>query len=262
MSDEQYLHGHHDSVLRSHRWRTAENSAAYFVKVIEPDWVILDVGCGPGSITADFAALVPDGHVIGVDASPEVLGEAAVTSPTTPFLAADLFALPFEPHSVDAVHMHMVLQHVADPIGALRAVKEIVRPGGVIAARDSDYGAMRWSPPSALLDRWMAIYQASARLSGGEPNAGRFLASWAAEAGLDDVSSTSSTWVYDDDEKRRWWGSLWSERIMASRFADVVLENGLATREELGAISEDWTRFATSTDGRFDVPCGEILCRV
>ncbi len=97
MSDEQYLHGHHDSVLRSHRWRTAENSAAYFVKVIEPNWVIVDVGCGPGSITADFASLVPDGHVIGIDASPEVLREAASTSPSTPFLAADLFALPFEP---------------------------------------------------------------------------------------------------------------------------------------------------------------------
>ncbi len=262
MSDEQYLHGHHDSVLRSHRWRTAENSAAYFVKVIEPDWVILDVGCGPGSITADFGALVPEGLVIGVNASPEVLGEAADTSPSTPFLAADLFALPFEPHSVDAVHMHMVLQHVPDPVGALRAVSELIRPGGVIAARDSDYSAMRWSPPSALLDRWMEIYQASARLSGGEPNAGAYLSGWAAEAGLDDVSASSSTWVYDTEDKRQWWGSLWSERILASRFADVVLEHGLASRQELEAISEDWMRFATSSDGRSEVPCGEILCRV
>jgi ubiquinone/menaquinone biosynthesis C-methylase UbiE len=263
MSDApEYLHGHHDSVLRSHRWRTAENSAAYFLRVIKPDWVLLDVGCGPGSITADFAELVPDGLVIGLDQSASVLVEASATSPKTPFVAADLFQLPFEPGSADAVHLHMVLQHVPDPVGALRAVARLVRPGGYIAARDSDYSAMRWSPPSDLLDRWMALYQASARLSGGEPNAGQFLAGWAAEAGLDDVRSTSSTWIYDTPEKRQWWGSLWSERIVASKFAEVVEAHGLATHAELEAIAEAWTAFAASPDGRFEVPCGEILCRV
>lgn len=53
-----YTHGHHESVLRSHRWRTAANSAAYLIGELRPGMAVLDVGCGPGTITADLAALV------------------------------------------------------------------------------------------------------------------------------------------------------------------------------------------------------------
>ena len=58
-----YLHGHHESVLRSHRWRTADNSAAYLLPRLEPGQYLLDVGCGPGTITCDLATLVAPGRV-------------------------------------------------------------------------------------------------------------------------------------------------------------------------------------------------------
>jgi len=72
-SSDTYLHGHHDSVLRSHRWRTAENSAGYLLPRLRPDARVLDVGCGPGTITADLAGLVPGGDVTGIDAAEAVL---------------------------------------------------------------------------------------------------------------------------------------------------------------------------------------------
>ena len=72
-TSDTYLHGHHDSVLRSHRWRTAENSAGYLLPRLRPDARVLDVGCGPGTITADLAGLVPDGEVTGIDAAEGVL---------------------------------------------------------------------------------------------------------------------------------------------------------------------------------------------
>jgi len=75
-SSDTYLHGHHDSVLRSHRWRTAENSAGYLLARLAADARILDVGCGPGTITADLAARVPDGQVTGIDAAGDVLAMA------------------------------------------------------------------------------------------------------------------------------------------------------------------------------------------
>lgn len=56
----RYTHGHHESVLRSHRWRTAENSAAYLLPHLDSDTVLLDVGAGPGTITADFAGIVAE----------------------------------------------------------------------------------------------------------------------------------------------------------------------------------------------------------
>jgi ubiquinone/menaquinone biosynthesis C-methylase UbiE len=64
-----YTHGHHESVLRSHRWRTVENSAAYLVPFLRPGLDLLDVGCGPGSITQDFATRVAPGRVCGLDRS-------------------------------------------------------------------------------------------------------------------------------------------------------------------------------------------------
>jgi trans-aconitate methyltransferase len=71
-----YLHGHHDSVLRSHRWRTPQNSVGYLLAHLTPDAEVLDVGCGPGTITAGLAALVPDGRVTGIDRAGDVLAEA------------------------------------------------------------------------------------------------------------------------------------------------------------------------------------------
>ena len=72
----RYTHGHHESVLRSHRWRTAENSAAYLLGHLKPTDVVLDVGCGPGSITLGPARRAPVGRVLGIDAEPLVLDVA------------------------------------------------------------------------------------------------------------------------------------------------------------------------------------------
>lgn len=76
---ERYTHGHDDAVLRSHSWRTAENSARHLLEVLEPGASVLDVGCGPGTITADLARAVGDGQVLGLDRSAEVVARAAST---------------------------------------------------------------------------------------------------------------------------------------------------------------------------------------
>src|SRR5436190_10740531 len=68
-----YTHGHHESVLRSHRWRTAANSAAYLLPHLTPGLKLLDVGCGPGTITLDLAEAVAPGRVLGIDAVAEPL---------------------------------------------------------------------------------------------------------------------------------------------------------------------------------------------
>src|SRR5437016_8777885 len=75
-SSDTYTHGHHDSVLRSHRWRTAANSAGYLLPHLEPGMDLLDVGCGPGTITVDLAARVAPGRTTGVDNAPAAIDEA------------------------------------------------------------------------------------------------------------------------------------------------------------------------------------------
>ena len=71
-----YTHGHHESVLRSHKWRTVDNSAAYLAPRLTSGSSVLDLGCGPGTITADIGRRVAPGRVLGIDASAEVIEEA------------------------------------------------------------------------------------------------------------------------------------------------------------------------------------------
>src|SRR3954451_20061619 len=68
-----YTHGHHESVLRSHSWRTAANSAGYLLPHLTPGMTLLDVGAGPGTITADLAERVAPGRVTAVEVSEEAL---------------------------------------------------------------------------------------------------------------------------------------------------------------------------------------------
>ena len=76
-----YTHGHHESVLRSHLWRTVENSAAYLCPHLEPGMSLLDVGCGPGNLTVDLARLVAPGRVVGIDNVDSIIQRAVSDTP-------------------------------------------------------------------------------------------------------------------------------------------------------------------------------------
>lgn len=153
--NDQYLHGHHESVLRSHAWRTAANSASYLLPSLQSGMRVLDVGCGPATITIDIARLVAPGEIIGIEPSEEVLDLArsnaadAESPDSLRFQRADVYALPFTNDSFDVVHAHQVLQHLSDPVAALVEMRRVCAPGGVVAARDADYGAMTWFPEVA-----------------------------------------------------------------------------------------------------------------
>ncbi|MDB4110112.1 methyltransferase domain-containing protein, partial [bacterium] len=178
MTQDRYTHGHQESVVNAHATRTIANSAAYMASHLVPGVDLLDVGCGPGSITAEFVSRVmPGGSVLGIDYSEPVIDRAQQTfgDSGATFQTMDLYALDIEDDSYDIAHAHQVLQHVSDPVAALREMHRVVRPGGIIAVRDADYAGMHWAPESPLLDRWMSIYHRVAKANDAEPDAGRYL---------------------------------------------------------------------------------------
>jgi SAM-dependent methyltransferase len=255
-----YTHGHHESVLRSHTWRTAENSAGYLLGLLDGGMSLLDVGCGPGTITAGLAGRVR--HVTAIDTSAEVLGLAAGRAPgNVTFAAGDVHALGFADGTFDVVHAHQVLQHAADPVRALREMRRVCRPGGIVAARDGDYQGFAWYPELGELDDWLALYRRVARHNGGEPDAGRRLLSWARQAGFAEVTATSSTWCFSTPQDRAWWGGMWAERIRDSALAGQALADGFATSEQLDRLSAAWLAWADAPDGWLSILHGEILCR-
>jgi SAM-dependent methyltransferase len=264
---DAYLHGHHDSVLRSHRWRTAQNSAAYLIGRLPQEADILDVGCGPGTITSDLAVLAAQGSVVGVDAAADVLAEAQNAAQerglaNVSFETGDVYHLAFPERSFDVVHAHQLLQHLSDPVAALAEMTRVCRPGGIIAARDSDYGGMIWYPESEDLTDWLTLYRRVAKAIGGEPDAGRRLLSWArAAGGFATIEASASTWCYTSPQDRTWWGRLWADRLTKSSFGERALGYGLTTAQDLERLAHAWLAWSESEDGWFLIPHGEILCR-
>jgi 2-polyprenyl-3-methyl-5-hydroxy-6-metoxy-1,4-benzoquinol methylase len=259
-----YTHGHHESVLRSHEWRTAQNSAAYLLSNLEPGMDVLDVGCGPGTITLDLAHLVSPGRVLGIDPAADVVAAAQRHASergdeTTRFEAGDVYQLGEPDDSYDVVHAHQVLQHLTDPVAALREMRRVCRPGGLIAIRDSDYAAMTWFPANGGLTDWLDLYHRVARANGAEPDAGRALRSWTLRAGFDDVRCSASAWVFATPDERAWWGSLWADRCQHSAFAAQALGGGHATKDQLADIAAAWQSWAAADDAWFAVLHGEIL---
>ena len=262
-----YTHGHHESVLRSHRWRTAQNSAGYLLPHLRAGMRLLDVGCGPGTITMDLAdRLGPAGHVTALEVTEEALGLAHAEAErrgtkNVDFVSGNVQALDLPDASYDVVHAHQVLQHVSDPVQALREMRRVCREGGLVAARDSDYPAFAWHPAVPELDRWLEIYLSVARSNHAEPAAGRRLLSWARSAGFTDVEAGASTWCFATDEDRTWWGGLWADRVVGSALARQAVDGGFATEAELREVAQGWRRWAEQEDGWFSVLHGEVLAR-
>lgn len=264
MPADRYSHGHHESVLRSHRWRTAENSAGFLLEHLTPSMSLLDVGCGPGTITADLAMRLGEGRVVGLDRAASVVEAARAAHADVAnlsFEVGDVYELSFEDGAFDVVYAHQVLQHLSDPVRALEEMRRVLRPGGLLAVRDADYGAFVWFPEDPALERWRDLYHELTRANRAEADAGRRLKSWVRAAGFADVSVSSSTWTYATDEERLWWGGLWADRVRESDFARQCLGEGLSDEAELTAIAGAFERWAREPDGVFVVVHGEVLAR-
>jgi SAM-dependent methyltransferase len=215
----------------------------------------------------DLAARLPGGHVTGIDAAGDVLAEAQAEAgrrgqANVRFETGDVYRLAFEDGTFDVVHAHQVLQHLSDPVCALAEMRRVCRPGGLVAARDADYGGMFWFPADPELAEWQALYQNVARAMGGEPDAGRRMPAWARAAEFAEVEASASAWCYTGPADRPWWGTLWAQRLTESPFGDRAVEHGLATRADLERLARAWLRWADSEDGWFGIPHGEVVCRV
>ena len=262
----RYTHGHGAAVLSAHSRRGAEDSAAYLLPHLNAGMDLLDVGCGPATITADLADRVTPGRVVGLDAASGALEAARATLAERDLPArveltdGDVMSLPFDDGTFDVAHAHQVLQHLSDPVGALTEMRRVTRPGGIVAVRDAVYSAMTWFPESEGMRLWRSVYMATARANGGEPDAGSRLLAWARQAGFTEVTASASTWCYATPADRAWQSTTWAQRSLTS-FGPQAVELGLASSTDLETMARAWRQWGGSEDAWFVVVHGEVIAR-
>ena len=253
---ETYQLGHHPSVVARHARRTAETAAGFFLPFLKPGMRLLDVGCGPGSITSGFAQRVAPGETIGIDPSADVIATATALARATKarnlaFEVGNIYQPRFAAETFDAVFSHQMLQHLRRPLEALRQMQALLAPGGVLGVRVVDWGSAVFYPESEGMRRYLAIQFDLARRNGAEPNAGRYLRRWLREAGFGKMRITASTEFDADAHATGERGEMFAERILQSSLADTVLERGLATRSDLESIAAAWRAWGRDPDAFF-----------
>ncbi|WP_049814752.1 class I SAM-dependent methyltransferase [Bradyrhizobium sp. WSM2793] len=158
----------YDSSIVQFQQKRGGDSAAFFIPFLTPDMILLDAGCGPGTITAALAGFV--GRAVGVDIAPKAIAaanELAVKAGSTnlAFVEADMTALPFEDGSFDAVFFHAVLYHQSRStlMRTLAEARRVLKPGGFVATRDADAGGNILHPEidgvHLALDLWQRWYE-------------------------------------------------------------------------------------------------------
>ncbi|PWY75455.1 UbiE/COQ5 methyltransferase [Aspergillus heteromorphus CBS 117.55] len=261
-----YTTDHAPAVLQTHGWRTLANSVPYILPYLKPDMTILDIGCGPGSITVDFARHVPSGHVTGVEYVADPLEQARSLASSKhvtniDFQVADIHALPFPDNTFDLVHVHQVLQHISDPVLALREMRRVAKShGGIIAARESS--TLTWYPENEGIALWFDITTKMAKEKGGNPHPGSRIHVWAEEAGFEQsrIRKSAGCWSFSSPEERQYWGGSMAGRAAASGFATKAVEEGFATKEQLESVVKGWEEFIESDRAWFGLLHGEIVC--
>jgi ubiquinone/menaquinone biosynthesis C-methylase UbiE len=169
--NNSYRQGYSASTVSNHAIRTVDTDAAFLLAHIKPTDRILDVGCGPGTITVGFARYATQGNITGVDVSDAVLdvakarsdglaGGAGDDSPTpsgaVSFVKADVLAgLPFGDNEFDIVFASQLFPHLhgAASLRALQEMRRVLKPNGILATRDA--AEIHWYPTRLQLDNLM-----------------------------------------------------------------------------------------------------------
>jgi len=148
---------------------------------IQPGWRVIDIGCGPRGVLDLLAARVgPSGRVVGLEQNAEhaALAETFVGTQgleTVTIVNGDVVGNDLPKGSFDLAHERTVLVNVPDPEAALRAMVELVRPGGVVACQDPDQSARVCDPPHPSWDRLTELLFEAWRRNGADPFLGRRL---------------------------------------------------------------------------------------
>ncbi|TFK20630.1 S-adenosyl-L-methionine-dependent methyltransferase [Coprinopsis marcescibilis] len=268
---DEYIPGYKPSHIQHHASRTAENSAQYLLPhlvalaQVRPELQLLDIGTGPGSISASLANYIPRGNVVATDVSEEVLQQAKehasqVGCHNIRFQTADAYELPFADDRFDVIHVSQVLNHLQDPVKALKEMVRVCSPGGLVAVREADMRTWSSYPDLPPLRDFFELMSSLMPRN----NTGLSLISYAHQAGVDrsDINFSTSTYCHSTRSQRQVFGGACKERVRAGEMRKRALEKGIRTSEELDAMVNAWEQWIETEDACNACINGEIILTI
>jgi len=231
--------------------RTLANSHPVLLERLAPGVSLLDVGCGPGTLTIEAARRVAPGAVVGMDLNPEMIAAAEAACPpgeiaTLVFYRGDIRESGWD-GEFDVVNAARVLQWIPDAGAAVAAMARAARPGGAVVLLDFAHVKAEWSRPPAP---WTRFYQAFLewRAGAGLDNAiADRLPDLCAAAGLRDVQAIPQVETVRAGEPDFYRAAGIWRLVMESRGRQMVAASHLAEAERRAAL-EAYTRWMQEPD--------------
>jgi ubiquinone/menaquinone biosynthesis C-methylase UbiE len=254
-SKSTYTQGHSAAILKSHQSRTIHNSAAFLLPHLQPHFHLLDIGCGPGTITAGFATRLKDGSVTGIDIGPEVISHDKTTystgaNPNLTFEVGNVLnGLRFDDNSFDVIFTNQTMIHLPDPIKAIKEMHRILKPGGLLAMRESD--RQDWYPESEGLLLYNDAMQKMMNSTGAKGwYSTRGMHGWAREAGFDrdKMTVSGSGSVSCSKPEREFLADVHLSRLRDAVGAKIM-ELGLVDQKQVDRIIQDVEKWRDDVDG-------------
>ncbi len=237
-----YAFGYSPAAIGLMGSRTAAVNAGFLLPRLTSGMSVLDVGCGPGSITVGLAEAIAPGEAVGVDIEAsqiELAREKAAKLGlgNCRFETASVLALPFPNDGFDVVYGHTILMQFSDVGPVLEEVKRVLKPGGLAAFREIDFGASLYGPADVAMKTVMSTLQRSVRENDGYPDIGRDLPALFAGVGLN-VLSARPVYAYSPNAEARAgmyraMSGLWTQ----ADFVNEAVGKGWITEDERASVA-------------------------
>jgi len=222
--------------------RRASKWVPFLLPHLKSGMRLLDCGCGVGSITADLAEIVAPGQVVGIDRDASQLEiarnlatEKGITNVT--FEVGDVYDLGYPDASFDAVLAHTILFHLSDRLRALREMRRVLTPGGLIAVSDDDYSTFVCSPPDSSVQQVLDLLAKYVIRNGGNPYYSRHLRGLLQEAGFAETEGHAvAADYYGTLAETGRVAKLLQMSLQTPEFVEAALTEGWTTQPQLDAL--------------------------
>lgn len=242
-ASERYVHGYEEWTREWMSQRTAAREMAFAVPHLRAGMNVLDCGCGPGSITVGLADIVAPGRVTGVDIEPRQLEAARALAhergtTNIRFEPGSVYELPFPDASFDCAVAHFVIEHVREPVRALREIRRVLKPGGFAAIKDPYYPAFTFRPRVAPIVRFEELMTKTRAQLGASDAYAADLRACLLEAGFVRTEAQAGTETAAGGEGPPVLSFFMQNQLRERVFRDTALAQGWASEAELDALIE------------------------